>query len=853
MATISCKICAKSFRLEQQYINEFCKHVGKCPLRSTNRLQERFECSLCGTVLQLNQSFKKHIIKEHLTQPCTSPNRDIQYTPTTSRNIGRNRGKSYFPFYISLSNISYVVLDISGSSLNTPSETMTLDFTPVNTPVNTPSNNEPHNTTAESNTRIKFSDFKDDMLLIASKIFGRMNVSMDAAEEQMKDIGDCLKLAVSFMKSNIIEAVSGYEEAQSKVIQCFKTSENRIDMAINKMNTEQKIKTQLVKKNVLCLPKTKVVSQTEEQEGDKIVKKKIKVTIMPIEHQIQSFLEKPNVLTSIITNQDKIESEPPGAISHFLNGERWQDIKAKFIGKKVIPIFLYNDDFGPDDGLSPHGTSNKVSGYYYSFPTLPVQMASTIDNIFVALMAKSIDIKDKAVGANGILKLLVNELKPLESKGLIINGEPIHIAPVLFCGDNMGLNLNLGFTGHKGFYHCRTCFMHKDKMVTCCKEHAKLIRTKHHYEKCIAALKSNRESFGIQFDTCLNQLMSFDLPLSIIADIMHDLLSGVMIYGLVGILNKAIDSKKFTLKRFNLMKKRMDYGKREKHNKFGPITRNHLNSNNIRCHAREMMSLIKYLPAILSKLLNKTDPLMKYGTLLSELLYLCLKNSYTNEDLTKLEACVMKHNQQFLRLFNTDPQNPRTLPPKAHNLLHYLRIIRNSGPLKQMWSMRFEAKHQEAKAYAKVCRSRRNICYSIGKKFCFKNAAILLQNENQLKKITDFKKSNIILQSFSNDIAPLKSCSNVKYKGKMYFVGDYILSDCGKLAYKILALAVDNDADELTIITGIHEVLFNKNLRLYKIIKNNHVNTIKKVEEFKYPPVNAIRFNGHYNIACEEF
>lgn len=119
-----------------------------------------------------------------------------------------------------------------------------------------------------------------------------------------------------------------------------------------------------------------------------------------------------------------------------------------------------------------------------------------------------------------------------------------------------------------------------------------------------------------------------------------------------------------------------------------------------------MFALIKYLPAILSKLLPVSCPLRKYGIILSKLLDLSTLSSYTEDDLDKLEATVIKHNQEFLRLFNTDPDQPRTLPPKAHNLLHYVRIIRNSGPLKNMWSMRFEAKHQQAKSYAKVCHSR---------------------------------------------------------------------------------------------------------------------------------------------------
>lgn len=270
--------------------------------------------------------------------------------------------------------------------------------------LSSPSNDDNTNATT-------YSDLNDGFLLIASNIYGRMNMSMDAAENEIKDIGEVVKLVMSFVKCNVLNALQRFEGAQKALKECLTVTEKRVNSAIGKVETEKKLGRQLQKKHKLCLPKVKIVGQFEKQVGDIIETRNYKVTVMPIEHQIQQFLGKTNVLQNILENQARLENETSICIKSFLNTKSWTKIKEKFSGKTVIPIYLYDDDFGPDDGLSPHGSSNLISGYYYSFPTLPVHMASSIESIFVAMLAKVRDIK--AVGHNKLMKILVDELLPL--------------------------------------------------------------------------------------------------------------------------------------------------------------------------------------------------------------------------------------------------------------------------------------------------------------------------------------------------------------------------------------------------------------------------------------------------------
>lgn len=64
---ILCSICKAEYTLtSEKCVDIFCKHVAKCPIRSENPLQERYSCNICETVVRLNGSFKKHVLKFHL-------------------------------------------------------------------------------------------------------------------------------------------------------------------------------------------------------------------------------------------------------------------------------------------------------------------------------------------------------------------------------------------------------------------------------------------------------------------------------------------------------------------------------------------------------------------------------------------------------------------------------------------------------------------------------------------------------------------------------------------------------------------------------------------------------------------
>nr|XP_047139729.1 uncharacterized protein LOC105845782 isoform X3 [Hydra vulgaris] len=95
------------------------------------------------------------------------------------------------------------------------------------------------------------------------------------------------------------------------------------------------------------------------------------------------------------------------------------------------------------------------------------------------------------------------------------------------------------------------------------------------------------------------------------------------------------------------------------------------------------------------------------------------------DNLSYLQLLVESFVQTFVELY------PGKLTPKLHFLLHYPRLIADYGPLRYLWCMRFEAKHQYFKKLAGAVRN-------------FKNIAYILAKRHQLHQCWEFEASSFL-------------------------------------------------------------------------------------------------------------
>lgn len=163
-----------------------------------------------------------------------------------------------------------------------------------------------------------------------------------------------------------------------------------------------------------------------------------------------------------------------------------------------------------------------------------------------------------------------------------------------------------------------------------------------------------------------------------------------------------------------------------------------------------------------------------------DLVDIIFNNEFSNSDLICLDAIVIEHNQMYLNLLND------TLKPQHHFLVQFSRIIKESGPIKYLWGMRFEGKHEQLKAYAKNIQPSRNVCLSLAIKSSFKFSH-LIQNSNWFETCLTFgtnsnTKYKLDIQTYFQSIIinelslteNVYSTKTIVYKGKCYKFGMFV-------------------------------------------------------------------------------
>ncbi|XP_036342990.1 uncharacterized protein LOC118752243 [Rhagoletis pomonella] len=228
----------------------------------------------------------------------------------------------------------------------------------------------------------------------------------------------------------------------------------------------------------------------------------------------------------------------------------------------------------------------------------------------------------------------------------------------------------------------------------------------------------------------VNSLQSFHFVENISFDIMHDLFEGVCSYDICQVLLSLIKEKVLTLETINSKKRLFPYGEMELSNMSANITIGCLQKNKLKMTASEMICFATYLPLMIGDLIPPGNRFWDLVIVLSKTVDLLLVDQFEEEDIHTLTTLIESHHTIYIDLYGD-------LKPKHHFMVHYPRAIRQCGPLKFMWAMRYEAKHKEMKIYTHSITSRLNIEKTISIKSAYKFASCLVQHSKGLPKPFD--------------------------------------------------------------------------------------------------------------------
>jgi hypothetical protein len=430
---------------------------------------------------------------------------------------------------------------------------------------------------------------------------------------------------------------------------------------------------------------------------------------IPLRAVLKIFFEIPNVFQETIDYISLLESAQDPKVSNIIQTVYWKN-KSSNADKIILPLFLYQDDFEPGNPLGSHATIYKMSGVYVSLPCLPPKYASKLCNIFLLQISHSDDAKD--FDKSCIYGRIIDELNYLATKGIQISirGQPVilYFKLAMIIGDNLGLNTILGFTeSFSATKFCRICQITKTKSKSLYVEDSRLLRNTLNYESDVS--KNDQTSTGIKEDSIWNKVIDFHVTENYCVDGMHDQLHGTANFGMSRVLYNLIYVEKlFDLQTLNFKIQYYKYPWGS--NKPPLITADNLKKFNLKMSASEMLTFVMHAGLIFGNLIPEGNKHWELFKLIRQILVLTLKTNIVEESCEVLRILIKKHHQLYVKLFNED------LKPKHHIMLHYPRFMKIIGPLRHIWAMRYEGKHQKFKQMAKVSYNRKNLCYTLATK-----------------------------------------------------------------------------------------------------------------------------------------
>jgi len=180
----------------------------------------------------------------------------------------------------------------------------------------------------------------------------------------------------------------------------------------------------------------------------------------------------------------------------------------------------------------------------------------------------------------------------------------------------------------------------------------------------------------------------------------------------------------FSLETLNSIKQGFNYGDTEVGNMSPHIMQIKINTLKFKMSSREMQTFIHFFPLLIGDLVSENNQIWLFLINFIEMIDLLLLPIFNNQNILNLEKHITYHNNKYTELFQD------SLKPKHHFLIHYCNIIKKSGPLKFLWSYRFESKHRQLKMYTKNITSRIQIPVSLGIKYSINFSGFILNLSN---------------------------------------------------------------------------------------------------------------------------
>ncbi|KAK3931672.1 Digeranylgeranylglycerophospholipid reductase [Frankliniella fusca] len=585
---------------------------------------------------------------------------------------------------------------------------------------------------------LESNSFPDDTTSLGSSETGP---SLDAVKLHMRQVFLGLvgkmysvpKIPRSFVQNIVLDIISLFEESVAQVSNLSASAENidfvetsplnsfkEILSVLNEFRTEYRRLQIMQKTGNFIKPRPYTVgSEVKEKRVDgRIVKELIPLTgqFVPIRKVLECFFSMPGVFEEVMDYVNKLENETFGILEHFIHGSLWKFKVTKFFpGKLVLPLLFYHDECEINNPLGSHAVIQKLGGTYFNCPCLPPEHRSKLANIFLAMLTYASDRKASectTMRNAQIFRVLVNQINDLQRHGIIIrNGsevQTLYFGFGLLLGDNEGLNNCQDFASASS--HCRICRASPAQIRVDEYERPHLLRFEEDYE---ADIRAGYKISGIKRESVWNEIEGHHIYSNFSVDLLHDLEEGTLKYGMFHVVNHFVNNAKrrVSLEILNDRLKTFNYYDNGISNKPQLISDRDLNiEQRLKMSGSEMHNFTLIFAMLVGDLINVADKVWQYYILLRKIVHFVYAPEVQTESIDSFDHLIASHHRLYKRLFKD------TLKPKYHNLVHYARIMKQSGPLSYLSTFRYEARHKPIKEAAAATASRRDSAYTLALK-----------------------------------------------------------------------------------------------------------------------------------------
>lgn len=530
---------------------------------------------------------------------------------------------------------------------------------------------------------------------------------------------------------------------------------------------------------------------------------------------------------------------------NFMQGPLWKE-KVKKVQceetDKILPIFIYFDEFETNNPLGCRKGLQKLGGVYVSFPFLPPNLKSKLEFIYPILLFNSIDLAH--FGSKVIFSKLINDLKELEEDGILAVGNndceyKIKFVVGLILGDNLAQNAILGFVeSFSAIVYCRICLTTKYEAQCLVTENESTLRMKEHYERDSNFLEVKK--YGIKSLCVFNELTTFHPYDNYAPDWMHDILEGIGPYELALILDRFINTHKiFSIDILNERIRQFDFGNRDNINKPQPISLASIKNHSLSTSASEALYLIKYFGMLVGDFEVDNFEEWDLFIMLKQIVEILLLENVNDELIELFKTLIKNHHLLFIKIFGLN------LRPKHHFLLHYGNAMKKVGPLKQVWTMRFESLHHRLKQIASNTKTRRNIPFTILTKY-----QLTLLSKGNLENIFSPKTGPTCELDFEVQSFIEQSELSVNDLLEMKFVKWAIMNDQKLKLGNVLDINY-NTQNEFPLFGEIKAIgkSYEKNLLIFNVMKTDYYDSnhcayvVNKTNEYKIMENNIFHCN----------